>query len=402
MRVLFVTQLFDPTHGGGETIFYLVAKEFAKRGHGVHVLCQRVKGCNFSINPLSNLKIHNVHPIIDYKGGLPYSIHKGAIYFFNSIRSGLKIIKSEGIDIIHANTYVPVFVGVVLSKLTHRPLVLTIHDVALTNGLSFWERWMNQFGASFLHAFIGYITEFLTVKAPANAIATVSETSRDDIFLVRRNSFVFVIPNGLDLESYMSDFSSIQYGDEIVFIGRSVYYKNLEVVLKALRDIIQDHPNVKLIVIGHGPMLSTWRELSIRYGVDKNVVFTGHISHEEKISILAGARALVLPSLWEGFGIVLLEAWALKKPVIVSKVPPLTNIVEHGKDGFHAHPFNPKEWAEFLETLLSNGALAKKMGEAGYSKLTSKFALQATVQKLEDLYLQIIRRRNGVAISSKN
>lgn len=395
MKVLFVTQLFDPTRGGGEVVFNLAAKELAKRDHTVYVLRHKVRDEQPSENLSPNLEICDVDPTLDYAGGLPFNISQSLLYLFNAVRYGLKIVKDKEIDVIHANTYVPVFIGAFISKLTGRPLVITIHDVALMNGLSFWKRWMNQFKASFLHSLVGYAAEFLTINTPADIIVTVSEASRDDILSVRKNCSVFVIPNGLDVSLYKVQDSSIKYGDEVVFIGRAVYYKNLEVVLKAMKTVVQKNPNAKLIVIGTGPMTLSWKKLAIDYGVEKNVVFKGHVSEEEKINILERATSLVLPSIWEGFGMVLLEAWALKKPVIVARVRPLSDLVEHERDGFHAHPFEPAEWAEHLDVLLKNKNLAKQMGEAGYNKLVKNFTAEEAVRKLEILYRELSARGTG-------
>jgi glycosyltransferase involved in cell wall biosynthesis len=394
MRILYITQFFDATRGGGEVVFYSIAKHLAEKGHKVFVIRHKIHGENSREKLSPNLKVYSVNPCLEYKGGLPSTMNQNLLYILNAVRLGLKVIREENIDVIHANNYAPVFVGIILSRLTGRPIIITIHDVAFTNGLVFWKQWMKQFNAPSFLQLVSYVGELLTMKLPVDAIHTVSETSKKDILKVQKKAHVFVIPNGLDPTIYNTDNSEVRYDDYVVYIGRCVFYKNLNNVLKAMKKIIEKNPKFKLIVIGDGPVRPLWEKLAIELGVGDNVIFKGYVPDNEKINILKNATALVLPSVWEGFGLVILEAWALKKPVIVSRVPPLTDIVEHEKDGFHVHPFNPNDWAEFLETLLSNKSLAREMGEAGYRKLANKFVLQVTVQKLEDLYMQIIRRGN--------
>jgi len=235
--------------------------------------------------------------------------------------------------------------------------------------------------------------------ANADVIVTVSEASRNDILSVRKNAPIVVIPNGLATYSYMRN-SSVTYNDKVVFIGRAIYYKNLEVVLNALKFVVQRKPEAELIVIGTGPMRSLWEKLVTKYGICSNVTFKGHVSEEEKVKILSEATCLVLPSLWEGFGVVVLEAWALKKPVIVAKVKPLSDIVTHEKDGFHLDPFNPLEWAKHLQMLLQDKNLARRMGEAGYDKLVKNFTIQNSVDKLENLYIKLDNLQKSFSIPS--
>lgn len=396
MKILYLTQFFDATRGGGEVVFHYIAKKLAAKGHKVYVIRHKTRGENCSIR-LSNMKVYDINPSLEYKGGLPSTLNQNLLYIYNAVRLGLKVIKKEKIDVIHANTYTPVFVGVILSRLTGRPIIITIHDVAFTNGLIFWKQWMKQFNTSFpsLLSLVSYIGELLTFKLPVNVIHTVSETSREDILKIQNKKPVVVIPNGLDLTMYSFNDADTRYDDYIVYIGRCVYYKNLEVIIKAMKIVLEKNPKSKLIVIGDGPMRHSWEKLANDYGVMSNIIFKGYLSHEEKIDILKGATALVLPSVWEGFGMVVLEAWALKKPVLVAKVKPLSDIVTHGKDGFHANPFEPAKWAEYLEALLRDKNLARQMGEAGYVKLVNNFSVHNAINKLEDLYIRLTRARPG-------
>jgi hypothetical protein len=86
--------------------------------------------------------IHAVGPELDYAGGLPATFLGNILYVLRAVAVGLRVAKSNGFDIIHANNYSPILAGLILSLLAHRPLVVTIHDVAAVNGLEFWRRWM--------------------------------------------------------------------------------------------------------------------------------------------------------------------------------------------------------------------------------------------------------------------
>jgi len=190
----------------------------------------------------------------------------------------------------------------------------------------------------------------------------------------------------LDLRLYPGN-DNVEYENEIVFIGRLVFYKNLEVVLKALK--YMSSQDVKLTVIGDGPMKKHWQKLAEDLEITDKVEFKGYVPHEEKIKILRRASALVLPSLFEGFGIVILEAWAYKKPVIVSNTPPLNQIVEHGKDGIIVDLFKTEEWAKYISLLINNKELAKELGLNGYSKLIKNYNIVNWATRFEKLYYDV-------------
>jgi glycosyltransferase involved in cell wall biosynthesis len=305
MKVLVLTQFFDPTRGGGEIMFYQLVSQLGKWGHRIFVVRHKILISDSSKNNLddlsSNVVLYDVEPAVEHRGGLPAGLFQNVLYVLNSIKTGLKIIKSNRVDLIHCNTYSPVFAGLFLSKLTGVPLLVTVHDVASLHGYNFWMKWMEQFGRlSRIKALIGYVTELLTIKLSKN-IHTVSETSKKDILSFNSKCNVFVIPNSLDLECYGLR-EDITYGDFILFIGRLIFYKHLEVVIKALK-LLKNRCNVRLVVLGDGPMRSKWEELVDKLNLKDMVEFKGYVSHREKLYYLSKCRALVLPSIFEGFGI---------------------------------------------------------------------------------------------------
>jgi glycosyltransferase involved in cell wall biosynthesis len=122
------------------------------------------------------------------------------------------------------------------------------------------------------------------------------------------------------------------------------------------------------------------------------VEFKGYVSHKEKLYYLSRCRALVLPSTFEGFGMVILEAWALRKPVIVADVEPLNKIVEHGVDGYVVKN-KPEIWAKCVYLLATNEKLSKHMGSNGHKKLMMKYSIDKQADKLEKLYIKLISEK---------
>jgi glycosyltransferase involved in cell wall biosynthesis len=339
----------------------------------------------------SNVVLYDVEPAVEHRGGLPAGLFQNVLYVLNSIKTGLKIIKSNRVDLIHCNTYSPVFAGLFLSKLTGVPLLVTIHDVASLHGYNFWMKWMEQFGRlSWIKALIGYVTELLTIKL-SKYIHTVSETSKKDILSFNSKCNILVIPNSLDLEYYELR-EDITYGDFILFIGRLIFYKHLEIVIQALK-LLKNRCAVRLVVLGDGPMRNKWEELVDKLNLKDMVEFKGYVPHREKLYYLSKCRALVLPSIFEGFGMVILEAWAFKKPVMVTDVEPLNKIVDHGINGLVIDPSNIEEWATYIATTIMDDFSIKKMGEEGYKKLQKEYNITRQCEELEKLYERLFSKR---------
>jgi glycosyltransferase involved in cell wall biosynthesis len=123
------------------------------------------------------------------------------------------------------------------------------------------------------------------------------------------------------------------------------------------------------------------------------VEFKGYVPHRVKLYYLSKCRALVLPSIFEGFGMVILEAWAFKKPVMVADVEPLNKIVDHGLNGLVIDPSNIEEWAKYIATTIMDDFLVKKMGEEGYKKLQKEYNITRQCEEFEKLYERLFSKR---------
>ena len=126
MNVLFFSQFFSTTRGGGEYVISLIAKKFAENNHEVLVITNRIAGETYNVH--QNIELIFVPPVLEYKGGLPPSFSDNVRYILNAFIVGLKIIKESKIDIIHSNNFSPALVGSLLSLITSKPHVTSIWD----------------------------------------------------------------------------------------------------------------------------------------------------------------------------------------------------------------------------------------------------------------------------------
>jgi glycosyltransferase involved in cell wall biosynthesis len=390
LNILYITQLFSASRSGAEVIFYDFAEGMAKHGHHVDIVCHKIT--NFKEeNNLDGATIHRIRPAIEYKGGLPASIKQNMMYIINALIKGSQIIRQNKIDIIHTDSFSPIIVGSILAKIHDVPVISTIHDIFTNQSADNWKKWATQNNVSRISSLIGPLFEKITVKMPVDIIHTVSNASKEDIldFKARSSGDIIVIPNGINLKNYDCLGFKKDYQNYVLFIGRLVYYKNLDTVISSFKEIANKLPHAKLIVVGDGPMRDKWEKMVSELHLDQNIEFTGYISHEKKVELLSKCCALLLPSVFEGFGLVLLEAFAMSKPVLVANTKPYDEIVDNGVDCFMLSAYDPYKWSEKIIFLLSNKTICQSMGNKGRLKVESKFNINNVVSKMESLYTQL-------------
>ncbi len=208
---------------------------------------------------------------------------------------------------------------------------------------------------------------------------------------------VFELPeNAVDMAEWSTPASSPASGERrFLFMGRLVDWKALDIVIEALQGV----PEASLEVIGAGPMLNTWRELAERTGVQDRLRFLGWLTQKECAQKLSGCCALVLPSLYECGGAVVLEAMAMSRPVIATAwggpaeyldescgvlVPPCsrTALIE----GF----------ATAMSLLQSSPELCARLGSAGRERVLRNFCWNDRIDRIVDHYrISIESRTHG-------
>ena len=387
MKILYISQWFSSVGGGGEVVFQDLAKGMSRHGHDVDVICAQVKKVTYS---LENVNEHRIKPLLDIP---PPTLKQNILYVINALIKGSSLLRSKKFELIHANNLGSIIAGTILSRLFNKPLVVTIHDIFTTSSQDHWHEWTKQGNSiSKITSIVAPIVEKITVKIAPNIIHTVSNTTKEDLIKFGATAKIKVIPNGIDLSDYKISESKKEYDKYVVFIGRLVFYKNLDVIISAFVDVVKQLHNSKVLIVGDGPMRNKWEKKVMDLKLQENVKFVGYIPDNEKIRLLRRSSALVLPSFVEGFGLVILEAFALEKPVLVANVKPLSELVCDNIDGFVLSVDNPKEWAEKLIYMLSNKEICEKMGKCGRLKVEREYSLERVVNNMENLYQSLLAK----------
>ncbi|MFH0914649.1 MAG: glycosyltransferase family 4 protein [Chloroflexota bacterium] len=206
-----------------------------------------------------------------------------------------------------------------------------------------------------------------------------------------------IIPNGVDLE-YFSPRATPreEFLDgklNILFVGRLEKRKGAGYLLKAYREMKRAVPEARLIIVGPGTRLRKKYERLVRRDGIEDVVFTGHVSPEELPRYYQSADIFCSPATgFESFGIVLLEAMAMSKPVVASRIEGYSYVVSHGVDGLLVPPRDSKALAEALGALARDRSRRRQMGVAGRAK-AEQYGWEHIARKVLDFYRQTLDQR---------
>lgn len=362
-----------------------MANGLASKGHNVWIITHKIENEDYT-HFHKNVKILFVSKI-KYEGGLPPSFKDNINFVLQVIQKGLQLIGKERIELIHSNNFSPALAGSILSLLTHKPHITTIHDVFSLCGKKFWKMWGKQGNISRLNVFLAPFFEKMTIKLRHDAIHTVSEATKDDLTEFGTIRPIYVIPNSIEINNIEK--TSVHLF-QFVYLGRLVFYKNLEVVIRAIQIAKKSFPGITLIIAGGGPHKATLEKLVVDLKLQDSIKFVGFVSNDDKMRLLSTSQALVFPSLCEGFGLVILESFSCGRPVMVSNIRPLSDIIDDKKDGLVIDANDEKKWAEAMISLIQYPENATNMGLQGKKKLEQKFRKEEMINKIEFMYHDVI------------
>jgi glycosyltransferase involved in cell wall biosynthesis len=204
------------------------------------------------------------------------------------------------------------------------------------------------------------------------------------------------IHSGVDVALYMNANGNLvekrrslgldQNGAVIGFVGWLLPIKGPEYLLKSMEHVWPDYPETALIFVGKGDLDLDLREQALQLTANGRVKFLGW--REDISEIMPVFDMLVLPSLNEGMGRVLVEAMAAGKPVVASRVGGIPDLVRDGETGYLVPPADEKALADGIKKLLEDPGNAWEMGQR-WKEYCQQFSLEAMIEKLDDLYTSL-------------
>jgi glycosyltransferase involved in cell wall biosynthesis len=290
---------------------------------------------------------------------------------------------------------------------THPADCLVLHEPNPIAGTSLWVRTPSRRLIIWHHSDIvrpswalptyGRLQRMLYRRA--DCVIASSPTLASESPLVRCARRTAIIPFGIDLSRYrrndaerQGDIAAIRAsipGPRLLFVGRLVYYKGLQVLLQSARDW-----RGTLVIVGEGALEPELRRLAAELDLADRVRFIGHVEDEQLPAYYQACDALVLPSLarTEAFGVVQVEAMAAGLPVVSTRLPtgvPWVN--QHGATGLVVPPGDAAALGEALNRLSGSESLRRSLGEAGSRRADQLFSRERMVRAFHDVVETVIQ-----------
>ncbi len=390
IKICVVSPLYHPSLGGLGKQAKLLTERLAKEGVRAFVISRKMS----NLPPAEySKKVHvirawSLKPEIYYLPGV--SILNVLISLSFSISCAYNLYKKrKEYDIVHFHgASLPLIINLPLLKLLGKKVVAKIAAAGLgTEVGSFRGRFLG----------IGNFLAFIAKKADL-FIATTNEIRegllRDGI----PSEKILRITNFIDTESffpitrgnrgYLKKLKGLDNLIIVLYSGRFVRRKGVEILLKAWKEASRNRSNSKLLLLGEGPLLNEMKGLTKRIGLTESVQFMGHVSNV--VEFLHMADIFVLPSLQEGMPNALLEAMACGLPVIGTRIGGVVDIIDDRKNGILIEPGNVKSLARALGELLENESLRNELGERAYEKIKREYSLDTVVGKYIQLYSNLL------------
>lgn len=412
MKICFLQNDFPPENfGGAGVIVYRYAKEFLSRGHQVFVI--------------ATVQDKNKEKVCDYEGiKVFYLYHKypdkwrAWLSLCNykidkKVKNILKVLKP---DVVHAHIihFYLSYHCLQIAKKYSKAVFLTNHDVMLFNygkltsfidynnlsiprefnyKVSFWDlikqvKWRyNPFRGLAIRHYLKYVDKIFCVSDALNK--ALADNNFRNIKTIHNGIKVkyFEKQDKQGLDNFKDKFG-LRNRKVIFFNGRLRKAKGGEQLLKATQLVKKRVGDVMLLISGdQSNYIYSLLRLGEKLGLSKDIVFTGWLGQEDIKLAYQSCDLCVVPSIcFDSFPTVILEAMAIKKPVVATCFGGSREIVEDGKTGYIINPLNIEKMAEKIVDLLENPEKAKNFGEAGYQRIKEKFSLDKQTEKTLEYY----------------
>lgn len=366
MKIVLIVYLFPPKWlAGTEIASYNIAKYLAKKGHEVHVITQLDDGLpekeirdNFCIHRINLKKIRII----------------GIIFYQLQILLNIKKINPDIVHIQTISNALPGFFSKVFFKV---PYVI----------------WAQGSDVYLPDKFTKLISK--PVLRNASTIITLNKDMKIKVRNISKRNDINILPNGIELEKFKFVCSKKQNNTTkktILFVGSLLPIKGVGYLINAMNIVQRSLPNANLLIVGSGSDRDKLKILVQKLNLQECIHFTGKVSNEKIPGYMAKADLFVLPSLSEGFPLVIAEAMASGLPIVTTNVGGLPEIVKDGENGFIVEPKNPEALAEKIILLLNNRDLCENISNINKEN-AKNYSWNEITDKLEKTYQEAYLKR---------
>lgn len=368
MKILLWPLHYLPNIGGLEVMSHSLAKQLKAEGHEVLVIANNIQTREIKKFVINNITVYEF-PFMNILAEKNLSLLKE---IFKKLS---EIVDEYCPDILNIHGWLESFsfyhTRVIQQK--KLPTILTIHGLLEQKSYK--------------------TPECLKLWNSVKAVNLVSHAVAEE--LVHQGmptKRIQVIHNGLAVSSKpIKPIPQEPY--KILMVGRLTGEKGFDLGFRAVSKLIQKYPQLTLTLIGDGILFEELQQLKRKLKLGKHVTMKGFVKPEEVKDYMDNASLVLVPSDYESFGLVALEAAMRGRPVIASDVCGLKEVVKHGETGLLVPPQDPDALANAIEQLLQDPIKIDKMGAAALKRAGEVFTIEASAQAYVALYQEVLNEQ---------
>jgi glycogen(starch) synthase len=306
------------------------------------------------------------------------------------ILASADLLRDWSPEVIHGHDWLVAQTVRTLAAQHRAPVVMTVHSTEYGRQ----QGWLDRAVPRAIHA----VERRMCTEAAA--VVACSDFMADQLRALFQlaPADVSVVGNGIDVDAVTVEPREVAAaraehagaGPLLVFAGRLVHEKGLQELIKAMPAIVAARPGARLIVAGSGHLLADQQDRARRYGVSELVVWTGFLDRRRLSALVAAADVAVVPSLYEPFGLVALEAQALGTAVAVSDTGGLTELVEPGRTGERFATEDPAAIARAVLRLLDDPPRTAAMIAHARQRAVDTYSWPALADRTAQVYRSVV------------
>ena len=372
-------------------------------------LCRKVSGAEFSLlnlikhldrirfipylllagpGPLSEIAGREGIPVIvlpelkQFENGFSSSRFPKLLWTVWRVRA---IIRKNKIDLVHCNSPRIAYIGGPAARLAGIPSVVHVRDIVYS-----------PFASAFKSRFLNRVSDAIITVSDATRLAVIHRCPRI-------NQKTHVIVNGVDIDTInrlpnanvRGGFGVGKMVPLVGSVGMISKVKGNDVLIRALAIVKRSYPGIKAVIVG-GPFhpgdeefFQELKKLTGRLGLENDVIFTGF--REDVFDLIRSFDLLVHPAVYpDPLPRVLLEAAALKIPIVATRVGGVPEIIEDGKSGILVEPGDPEALAQGIIVLLKDKVKASRFAETARKRAEDFFSIQRHADRVMEIYREIL------------
>lgn len=387
MRVLHLSWEYPPiVYGGLGRHVHALAEAQAALGHDVVVVTQGGEGLAAD-EVVNGVRIVRVAPEAPFVPFDEQHLLAWVMALDHALaRTAVRLVGDWTPEVVHGHDWLVSHSATTAHDASGAPLVVTVHATEAGRH----QGWLPTSLSRAIHTVEWWFT------AEARRIIACSQHMRWEVSRLFElpTARIDVVPNGIDLGAWAHErvdaaAARQRYANDgplVVFCGRLEWEKGVHTLLDAVPRLRRRHPGARVVVAGKGGMQERLEAQAAALRLGRAVTFTGWLPEPELHALLAAADVAVVPSIYEPFGLVALEAAALHTPVVVAETGGLAEFVEDGVSGWSFPPGDAAGLADALDRALADEMTARRVARTAYERLVADHGWDAIAARTVEVY----------------